>query len=77
MIEGSEKYKCQLAFELQNLRVFEKRSNMYIYIVKRSHLLSSHPQHFISFHFNLITLFHLCFDLKTTLHGVFGIKDIS
>ena len=27
MIDGSEKRKRQLAFELQSLRVFEKRSN--------------------------------------------------
>ena len=27
MIDGSEKRKRQLAFELQNSRVFEKRSN--------------------------------------------------
>ena len=26
MIDGSEKRKCQLAFELQSSRVFEKRS---------------------------------------------------
>ena len=28
MIDGSEKRKCQLAFELQSSRVFEKRSNI-------------------------------------------------
>ena len=28
IIDGSEKGKCQLAFEIQNLRVFEKRGNM-------------------------------------------------
>ena len=50
--------------------VYLKR-NSDINIVKRSHLLSSHPQHFISFNFNLITLFYLYFDLKTTLHRVF------
>jgi len=27
MIDGSKKCKCQLAFELQNLRVYEKPSN--------------------------------------------------
>ena len=27
MIDGSEKHKRQLAFELQNLHVYEKRSN--------------------------------------------------
>ena len=27
MIDGSEKYKCQLDFELRNSHVFEKRSN--------------------------------------------------
>ena len=26
MIEGSERHKCQLGFELQSLRVFKKRS---------------------------------------------------
>ena len=35
-------------------------------------VLSSTTFNLISFHFNLITLFHLCFDLKTTLHRVFG-----
>ena len=28
MIDGSEKRNCQLAFELQNLRVCEKRSKL-------------------------------------------------
>ena len=28
MIDGSEKRECQLAFELQSSRVFEKRSNI-------------------------------------------------
>ena len=28
MIDGNEKRKCQLAFELQSSRVFEKRSNI-------------------------------------------------
>ena len=27
MIDGNKKRKCQLAFELQNLHVFEKSSN--------------------------------------------------
>ena len=29
MIESSKKRKCQLAFELQDSYVFEKRSNLY------------------------------------------------
>ena len=28
MIEGSEKRKCQLGFELQSLHVFKKRSKL-------------------------------------------------
>ena len=52
--------------------IWKVRQHVNIHIVKRSHLLSSHPQHFISFHFHLITLFHLWFDLKTTLHRVIG-----
>ena len=31
MIDGSEKRKRQLAFEPQNSRVFEKRSNFFIH----------------------------------------------
>ena len=30
MIDGSEKRYCQLAFELQNLHVYEKRSKSYL-----------------------------------------------
>ena len=30
MIDGSEKWKCQLAFELQNLHVFEKVQQYFI-----------------------------------------------
>ena len=37
MIDGSEKCKRQSAFELQNLRVFEKRSN--------GSLISGTPHH--------------------------------
>ena len=30
MIDGSKKCKCQWAFELQNLHVFEKRSKIHL-----------------------------------------------
>ena len=32
MIDGSKKRKCQRAFELQNLHVFEKRSKIYHHV---------------------------------------------
>ena len=43
MIDGSEKRKRQLAFELQNSRVFEKRSRQGTQLdhcMKRKHVLA-------------------------------------
>ena len=41
MIDRSEKRKRQLAFELQNSRVYEKRSNTGLSVARRSSLPSS------------------------------------
>ena len=35
MIDGSEKRNCQLAFELQNLHVCEKRSKAFFFLFTR------------------------------------------
>ena len=43
MIDGSEKCKCQLAFELQNWLVYEKRSDIIpmTYQIMNFHLILS------------------------------------
>ena len=43
MIEGSEKRKRQLAFELQNSHVCEKRSNAWCCLRKGKHIICPYP----------------------------------